>query len=208
VGGDYYDFLNLGRKRLGLVLGDIAGKGIAAALMMANLQANLRSQCAIALEEPQQFLRSVNKLFYENTAASAYTTLFFAAYDDEHQELRYVNCGHLCGLLLRADRTLERLESNCTVVGLFNVWDCTVSECRLLPGDTLTLYTDGVTEAFSDDGEEFGETRLTESLYRHQELRPKQMADAVLADVQKFSPREQQDDITLIVAKCGRFAES
>lgn len=208
VGGDYYDFLNLGRRRLGLVLGDIAGKGMAAALMMANLQANLRGQCAIALDEPQQFLRSVNKLFYENTAASAYATLFFAEYDDEHQQLRYINCGHLCGLLLRADRTLERLESTCTVLGLFSVWDCTLGECRLTPGDTLALYTDGVTEAFSDAGEEFGEVGLTESLYRHRELRPKQMADAVLADVQKFSPREQHDDITLIVAKCGRVSQT
>src|SRR5262249_35793245 len=82
VGGDYYDFLNLGQERLGLIIGDIAGKGIAAALLMANLQANLRAQCAIALEQPQRLLRSVNQLFYENTAESAYATLFFAEYDD------------------------------------------------------------------------------------------------------------------------------
>src|SRR6202011_4361677 len=100
VGGDYYDFLDLGRDRLGLVIGDIAGKGIAAALLMANLQANLRSQCAIALDQPQRFLRSVNQLFYENTNDSAYATLFFAEYDDKTQHLRYANCGHLCALLL------------------------------------------------------------------------------------------------------------
>ena len=97
VGGDYYDFLNLGQERLGLVIGDIAGKGIAAALLMANLQANLRSQCAIALDHPQQFLQSVNRLFYDNTADSAYATLFFAEYDDKIRRLRYANCGHLCG---------------------------------------------------------------------------------------------------------------
>src|SRR5206468_12741216 len=77
VGGDYYDFLNLGGERLGLVVGDISGKGIAAALLIANLQANLRSQCAIALDQPQRLLRSVNQLFYENTTDSAYATLFF-----------------------------------------------------------------------------------------------------------------------------------
>src|SRR6266481_2306942 len=76
VGGDYYDFLDLGRDRLGLVIGDIAGKGIAAALLMANLQANLRSQCAIALDQPERFLQSVNQLFYENTTDGAYATLF------------------------------------------------------------------------------------------------------------------------------------
>ena len=84
VGGDYYDFLDLGRGRLGLVIADIAGKGIAAALLMANLQANLRSQCAIASDQPRQFLRSVNQLFYENTADGDYATFFFAEYDEVH----------------------------------------------------------------------------------------------------------------------------
>ena len=89
VGGDYYDFLDLGKGRLGLVVGDIAGKGIAAALLMANLQANLRSQCATAWEQPQRFLRSVNQLFYDNSAENDYATIFFAEYDDETRQLRY-----------------------------------------------------------------------------------------------------------------------
>src|SRR5205823_2326827 len=92
VGGDYYDFLNLGRERLGFVIGDTSGKGIGAALLMANLQANLRGQSAIALEHPQQFLRSVNQLFYANTADSAYATLVFAEYDDTSRRIRYANC--------------------------------------------------------------------------------------------------------------------
>src|SRR6185295_19488738 len=107
VGGDYYDFLNLGGERVGLVVGDTSGKGIGAALLMANLQANLRSQSAIALDQPQRFLRSVNQLFFENTSDSAYATLFFAEYDDNAASLRYANCGHLCGLLLRSDNSLE-----------------------------------------------------------------------------------------------------
>src|SRR5437773_4763715 len=105
VGGDYYDFLDLGRERLGLVIGDISGKGIAAALLMANLQANLRSQCASALTHPERFLQSVNLRFFENSMDSAYATLFFAEYNDKTQRLRYANCGHLCALLLRRDRT-------------------------------------------------------------------------------------------------------
>jgi serine phosphatase RsbU (regulator of sigma subunit) len=202
VGGDYYDFLNLGQERLGLVVGDIAGKGIAAALLMANLQANLRSQCAIALDQPQQFLRSVNRLFYENTVDSAYATLFFAEYDDTVRRLRYANCGHLCALLLRNDHTLERLDSTCSVLGLFKDWDCSIGECRLSPGDTLALYTDGVTESFNDMGEEFGEQRLVEALRRHRGLLPQTLLAAILEDVRQFSPHEQYDDITLIVAKC------
>src|ERR1700682_5628689 len=131
VGGDYYDFLDLGRERLGLVIGDIAGKGIAAALLMANLQANLRSQCATALDHPERFLQSVNQLFFENTIDSAYATLFFGEYDDTARRLRYANCGHLSALLLRRDNTLERLPSTCTVLGLFEQWDCSVAQCQL-----------------------------------------------------------------------------
>jgi serine phosphatase RsbU (regulator of sigma subunit)/catechol 2,3-dioxygenase-like lactoylglutathione lyase family enzyme len=202
VGGDYYDFLNLGQERVGLVVGDIAGKGIAAALLMANLQANLRSQCAIALDQPQQFLQSVNRLFYENTADGAYATLFFAEYDDRVRRLRYANCGHLCALLFRKDSTLERLESTCPVLGLFREWDCAISECELFPGDTLALYTDGVTECFNDADEEFGEQRLVDAVRRRPGLTPRALLDSVLDEVQRFGSREQHDDITLIVAQC------
>jgi serine phosphatase RsbU (regulator of sigma subunit)/catechol 2,3-dioxygenase-like lactoylglutathione lyase family enzyme len=203
VGGDYYDFLNLGQERLGLVVGDIAGKGIAAALLMANLQANLRGQCAIASEHPQQFLESVNQLFFENTIESAYATLFFAEYDTRVHGLRYANCGHLPGLILRSDNTLDRLASTCTVLGLFEDWKCSIGESRLLPGDILALYTDGVTEAFNDRGEDFGEQKLVDSLRRHRDLRPRALLDAILEDVKRFSPHEQHDDITLMIARCG-----
>jgi serine phosphatase RsbU (regulator of sigma subunit) len=202
VGGDYYDFLSLGQDRLGLVIGDIAGKGIAAALLMANLQANLRSQCAIALDQPRRFLRSVNQLFYDNTVESAYATLFFAEYDDRAGRLRYANCGHLPALLLRRDGTLERLDSTCPVLGLFSAWDCAIDERRLLPGDTLALYTDGVTEAFNAAEEEFGDHRLVETLRRHHDQPPPALVQSIADAVHQFSPREQYDDITLIVAKC------
>ena len=202
VGGDYYDFLDLGRERLGLVVGDIAGKGIAAALLMANLQANLRSQCATALDQPQRFLQSVNQLFYENTVDSAYATLFFSEYDDKTRCLRYANCGHLSALLLRHDSTLERLESTGTVLGLFPEWDCTIGECRLWPGDTLALYTDGITESLNDGGEEFGERGLVAALRRNRPMSPQALVNAIVGDVQRFSPHEQHDDITLIVARC------
>jgi len=202
VGGDYYDFLELGRERLGLVIGDIAGKGIAAALLMANLQANLRSQCAIALDQPQRFLQSVNQLFFENTSDSAYATLFFAEYDDNAGSLRYANCGHLSALLLRSDDTLERLDSTATVLGLFREWECSIGERRLFRGDTLAFYTDGITESFDDREDEFGEARLIEALRRHRELPSPALLASILDEVRKFSSGEQHDDITLIVAKC------
>jgi serine phosphatase RsbU (regulator of sigma subunit) len=202
VGGDYYDFLDLGQERLGLVIGDIAGKGMPAALLMANLQANLRSQCAIAVEEPERLLRSVNRLFYENTADNAYATFFYSEFDDRTGRLRYANCGHLPALLLRNDGEVEHLSAGSSVLGLFPDWECCTDERRLLPGDLLAIYTDGITEAFDDRDEEFGESRLVDALHAHRARCPSEIVAAVFDAVREFSPQEQRDDITLIVARC------
>jgi serine phosphatase RsbU (regulator of sigma subunit) len=201
VGGDYYDFLSLGQERLGLVLGDISGKGIAAALLMANLQANLRTQYAMALDEPQRFLQSVNQLFCENTPDNAYASLFFGIYDDNTRRLRYANCGHLSALLLRSEGLLDQLPSTCMVLGLFKDWECSMAECVLGSGDVLALYTDGITESLDGSGEEFGEDRLIDVLQRHCESPPQRLLDTIVGEVRRFSPHEQHDDITLIVAR-------
>jgi len=202
VGGDYYDFLDLGRKRLGIVIGDTSGKGIGAALLMANLQANLRSQSAIASDRPERFLRSVNQLFFENTTDSAYATLFFGEYNDKTRTLRYANCGHYAPLLLRTDNTLERLNPSCTVLGLFREWNCSVEEQQLFPGDVLALYTDGVTESFDEAGDEFREERLIEALRRNRQQPSEAFVRAIVDEVRQFSHGEQHDDITLILARC------
>jgi serine phosphatase RsbU (regulator of sigma subunit) len=202
VGGDYYDFLDLGQERLGLVIGDIAGKGIAAALLMANLQANLRSQCAIAVAQPEQLLRSVNRLFYENTADNAYATLFYSEFDDKTRRLRYANCGHLPCLIVHEDGSVEHLHSTAPVLGLFTDWECPTAERQLRAGDTFAIYTDGITESFNDRQDEFGEGRLIDALRRHRELGPADVISAIFDEVQQFSPHEQHDDITLIVARC------
>ena len=202
VGGDYHDFLDLGQGRFGLVIADISGKGMPAALLMANLQANLRSQCAHAADDPGRFLQSVNRLFYENTSESSYATLFYAEYDVGLRRLRYANCGHLAPMLLRRESAIERLESTCTVLGLFREWDCGIAELPLCPGDTLVLYTDGVTEALNAEEEEFGEARLVETLERHRDLAPKSLVGAVVEELQQFSSAEQHDDITLMAARC------
>jgi serine phosphatase RsbU (regulator of sigma subunit)/predicted enzyme related to lactoylglutathione lyase len=204
VGGDYYDFLDLGHERVALVVADISGKGIAAALLMANLQANLRSQSALAADQPERLLCSVNQLFYDNTADISYATLFFADYDDKSRRLRYTNCGHLSAIVLRASGNIDRLESTGTVVGLFKHWECSTRQLQLFPGDTLALYTDGITESFNEAEEEFGEFRLIEGLRRHRAKDSPGLLSAVLEEVQRFSGDEQHDDITLIVAKCRK----
>ena len=209
VGGDYYDFLELRPGRLALVLADIAGKGVSGALLMANLQANLRSQYAVAVDDLPRLLASVNRLFYENSDDASYATLFFADYDDSSRKLRYANCGHLPPLLLRACASsqdqapnVERLRSTCTVMGLFEDWHCEIAEVQLAPGDMLVLYTDGITEATNADGEEFGESRLLATLGSNFHLPVGPLLQAIVEAVQQFSRgSEQQDDITLVIAR-------
>lgn len=208
VGGDYYDFLELTPDRVAFVIADVAGKGVSAALMMANLQANLRSQYAMALDNVSALLASVNRLFYANSGDSSYATLFFAIYDDSSRRFSYANCGHLPPLLLRAAQPpdgsscVEKLESISTVLGLFEQWECHLAEIQLLPGDALVMYTDGVTEAEAPDGEEFGETRLLQAVKNHSCLPTRQLQQAIIDAVRTFSTAEHHDDITLVVARC------
>jgi sigma-B regulation protein RsbU (phosphoserine phosphatase) len=211
VGGDYYDFLSLGPGRLGIVLADISGKGIAAALLMANLQANLRSQYAVALEDLPRLLRSVNRLFYENIPPESYATLIFVDYNTAGSRLRYANCGHNPPLLLRnakgKDAQKERmvevewLAATSTVLGLFPEWECRVNEVDLAPGDTLVLYTDGVTEAMNSTEEEFGKSRLLDTVQRYCHLPAGALLQAIVGNVQQYSGGDQQDDITLVIAR-------
>ena len=208
VGGDYYDFLNLGPGNLAFVIADIAGKGIGGALLMANLQANLRSQHALALEDLPRFLKSVNSLLHENTPEAGYATLFFGQYQDAMRRLRYVNCGHLPPLLLRKNGTLERLDPGSTVLGMFSDWECTAAEAELESGDTLLLYTDGITEAMSDDGREFGEEGLIEAVRAECDLPVERLLERVLERVRVFSGREQEDDIALVIARCCPVARA
>jgi serine phosphatase RsbU (regulator of sigma subunit) len=152
------------------------------------------------LRELEQLLHSVNRLFFENSGESAYASLFFARYDDQSRRLRYANCGHLPALVLRKNQSIERLGSTCTLLGLFEKWECSIEECELHPGDLLTLYTDGVVEA-GNGGEEFGEQRLVEALQGGQG-NPEIMLASLLDTVQRFNGKEQFDDATLIIARC------
>lgn len=200
VGGDYYDFLDLGKERFAVVVGDIAGKGMGAALLMANLQAALRSQSARLADSPEEALSVVNQLLFENTESHAYVTLFYAEYDSISRRLHYANCGHLPGLLFRAT-AIEKLEPANTVLGLFDGWEYSLSETAMNNGDMLVLYTDGVTEAVNDADQEFGEARLIEAVRKNRSLSARDLAEAVTAEVLGFARRTQHDDITMVVMK-------
>lgn len=202
VGGDYYDFLELDANQTALVLTDIAGKGIHAALLMANLQASLRSQYAVALDDLPRLLRSVNRLFCESTEAANYATVFFGIYDDSTRRLRYENCGHNPPLVVGPGGRVERLKGTATVLGMFEAWECSVVETELRPGDVMVIYSDGVTEAMSDEGELYGEARLIDVIQAKRERPVGELLEAIVSDAVRFSGRVQEDDLTLIVARC------
>jgi sigma-B regulation protein RsbU (phosphoserine phosphatase) len=201
VGGDYYDFLDLGAGRIGLVLADVSGKGFPAALLMASLQASLRSRLVLGLHELPRTLAAANELLYRSSETNRFATLFLGIYDEAAGTLRYANCGHNPPVVLRRDGSLERLAPTAPVVGLFDDWQCSTSEIRLASGDLLVLFSDGITEAFDDAGQEFGEARLVELLRAHRQRRAGDLVDAVLAEVRRFSGTTQEDDQTLVVAR-------
>jgi phosphoserine phosphatase RsbU/P len=201
VGGDYYDLIDLGLQRLGIVIGDVSGKGIAAALLMANLQANLRSQSTRVSQDLAGALALVNRLFLQNSSGASYTTLFVGAYDETTRRLQYANCGHPPALLARRDGTVDRLGSTCPVLGMFENVDCVVDEVRFREGDALVLYTDGLTEARSSSGEEFGEERLTAVLKEGPFASATALLQAIVEAVQDFAGSGYEDDMTLLVTQ-------
>ena len=197
VSGDYYDFLDLGEGGLGCVLADVSGKGVAAALLMANLQACFRSQAPEALRHPAEVLRAVNKLFYESTPPEHFATLFFGYYDDRTRELRYANGGHLPPLLVRSDGTIERLEATATVLGVFKQWSSHEQRVELRPGDTAVLFTDGVTEAGVASGAEFGEDGLLSVIASARGGDSEDLVERIVSAVEG----DRHDDVTVVVLR-------
>ena len=127
--------------------------------------------------------------------------MFFATYDDASREIVYVNCGHNPPLVLRADGEAEWLAPTATALGFFDGWTCTSGTRRLEPGDRVVMYLDGITEAWSEAGEEYGDARLLDVVRAHQHLAAADLVAAIVADVRRFSPLEQSDDWTLIALR-------
>ena len=198
VGGDYYDFLDIDQHTVGFVLGDVSGKGVPAALLMANLQACFRSQEAHALLQPAHVLETVNRHFFDSTTAERFATLFFGIYDDRTRGLRYVNCGQVAPLLLRASGELETLNPTATMIGAFRRWGCTEQQVCLHPGDRLAVYSDGVTEAESPSGEDFGEERLVLCLREGQGQSARSLVQSIVERVSEFSHGSRYDDVTVV----------
>jgi sigma-B regulation protein RsbU (phosphoserine phosphatase) len=213
VSGDYYDFLKLGENRVCLVLGDVSGKGISAALLMAAIQSALRAQFydgfgptsgshTLALSTAAVVSR-LNLQLFENTPREKYVTFFFGVYDAATRTLTYTNAGHLPPVLLRRGK-VERLRVGGTVVGLFSPLTYEQAEIQIQPGDLFLAFTDGITEPENIYGEEFGEDRMLEVVRRARNASPQILVEEIYRSVSDWtgSP-ELQDDMTLVVAKAS-----
>lgn len=207
VGGDGYDFVDLGGGNVAIVLADVSGKGMPGAILWANLQATLRSQTAALAGDLPGFMATVNRLFFAATSPEHFATLFLGIYDDASRSLRYVNCGHNAPLLARADGGFDQLNSTAPALGLMEKWTARERSVELREGDTLLIYSDGVTEARRESeatgDEEFGDARLAASLCQHARQPLADLPDAILEDVKAFAGPEPQDDRT-VVALRGR----
>jgi sigma-B regulation protein RsbU (phosphoserine phosphatase) len=209
VGGDYFDFIKIDDHRLVLALGDISGKGISAALLMASLQGALRGHVSMREHDLVGLVKDLNRLMCGSSDSGKFATFFCGLFDGETRELTYVNAGHLPPIVVPApspdraeDRPLTRLQPGGLVIGLLDDVDYEAGRARIGPGDTLVLFTDGVTDAERADGEMFDEWRLVELVEQHRQLDPEQLRQQIERGLDTFvGDTEQLDDITLIVAR-------
>lgn len=206
VGGDYYDYFQIDGRRVGLAIADVAGKGIAAALLMSTVQASLRCQFLASQKSLPKVVASINQLLQRSTNDGSYATFFLAEFDRETRQLTYVNAGHnpplLASLSVANEPEVRRLTIGGPIIGVFVDRSYQQETVPLTSGDLLCIYTDGVTEALSPDGAEFGEQRLRSILVEARPFDARRAAEHVIAKVvewQGHSP--QHDDITLIVMK-------
>ncbi len=205
VGGDYYDFIRLAGNGLGIAVGDVSGKGIAAALMMASLQACLRGQTLNAPSTLAHLVANINTLVYEASAENRYATFFYAQYEPARRLLYYVNAGHNAPVLYRFQTTTQefiRLDEGGTVLGLFPSVPFQESEISLQRGDMLVAFTDGISEAMDLSDGEYGEERLLETLQVCQGCSAEEAVLRLMSSVDLFTAgAPQHDDMTLVVVR-------
>jgi sigma-B regulation protein RsbU (phosphoserine phosphatase) len=201
VGGDYYDFIELPDGRLGIAIGDVSGKGVPAALMMASLQASLRGQAMAGIHDLAELMRNVNKLVYDTSQSNRYATFFYGEFDSATKKLAYVNAGHNPPLILRGDAVI-RLDASGPVVGLLPGADYCMEVCQLKPGDIFVGYTDGISEAMNEQDEEWEEDRFIAAAEACAGESAREMTQGIFRDADAFTrSAKQYDDMTLLVMK-------
>ena len=203
VSGDYYDYFTAADGELALALGDVAGKGISAALLMASIQSIMRTQLCDgnAAVTPANTVARLNRLLYASTSPEKYATFFFGLYSEQTRRLRYTNAGHLPPLIVHGD-DYKFLEVTGSVVGAFPMLRYEEQSVPLGCGDLLVAYTDGITEPENAYGEDFGAERLADVVLRHREACPAEIVAKVLEAVRDWDTSvEQADDMTLMIVR-------
>lgn len=198
IGGDYYDAFTLSEKRIGLCIGDVSGKGVPAALLMANVQAIVKAIITDSVP-PRVLCEQVNRVIYRNISSDKFVSFFYGLLNLVDRTLIYTNAGHNFPLLVRQDGSHQWLEGGGTVLGVFENTTYEQREVSLVSGDRLVLFTDGVTEIRNASSEEFGEARLFRLVVEHKGLCAAALHDKILKTVTAFGTGEVQDDVTLLV---------
>lgn len=207
VGGDYYDFIAFDNQQLGIAIADVAGKGMAAALLMSTVQATLRSLSASSAQPDgslADLVATLNRLLCNSTGGANYVTFFYAQFNEVTQQLAYVNAGHNPPFFLRANAShdFRSLPTGGLFVGMFEHLSYEQETIQMHPGDILVAFTDGLPEALNVQGEEFGETLLRETLETVAHLSVNEIRDAIVARVKEWCvDAPQHDDLTFIVMK-------
>jgi predicted permease len=211
IGGDYYDFVELRDREIGIALADVSGKGVAAALIMSVVQASLRIISSEGAISPPRLVARMNEFVHRSTSASKYATFFYAQLDQERRQLRYVNAGHNAPYLLRAGQRsttdagspeIEQLSVGGTVVGMFPEMSYEEATVELCAGDVILAFTDGVPEAHNAEDEEFGEERLQQLLRQTAHLPADEISARLSQEMKNWiRDAEQYDDLTFIVMK-------
>jgi sigma-B regulation protein RsbU (phosphoserine phosphatase) len=197
VSGDYYDVLRLGEHRLGICIADVVGKGVSAALLMANVQAAVRA-FASDTENPAQVCGKVNRLLYDNIAAGKFVTFLYGILDSHARTFRHCNAGHPNPILLSGG-SIQALEQSGAVLGVFPDWTYENSTVELKAGDRLFLFTDGITEASNPNGQEFEDASIAAFARVNGTLTANELNSRLLAQVSAFCGAQFQDDATLLV---------
>jgi len=201
IGGDYYDFIERDDGRLVIALGDVSGKGTAAALLMSSLHAAVHAQSG-SHDTLVDTISAVNRYLADNIPANRFVTLFYAELDPESGALSFLNAGHNPPLIIHSAGTVEQLASGGLPLGIKRDADYREGRTQLLHGDVLVIYSDGVTEAMSPSGEEFGPTRITETLKTIASLSADQIRDVVVRRVKEWcAGMSLYDDLTFVVMK-------
>jgi sigma-B regulation protein RsbU (phosphoserine phosphatase) len=195
--GDCYDFVPLPDQRLSFTIGDASGKGLAAALMISNVQSSIRTAALFAGKEVAAVLRAVNRQVYASSPADRYATLFYGVVDPDAHTLRYVNAGHNPPMVIRGDGSIVWLEAGGAPVGMFPNWSYEQGSVQLNSGDLVLAHTDGVIEAVNAFGEEWGIEGLRKAAVRARGRSAADTVDAIFAAMDEFSRGVQNDDATI-----------